>query len=110
MVARIERALDKRARDRPAAEQRRGEAHALLIGKADHFNREWQPLPALVEIGDAGDRGEQSERAVPFAGVANGVVMRAQHQARQTRTIAFIAAADIADGVEMRGHAGVPHP
>jgi hypothetical protein len=36
--------------------------------------------------------------------------MRTQHQAGQPGTFALIAAADIADGVEMRGHAGIPHP
>ena len=36
--------------------------------------------------------------------------MRAQHQARQARTLALVTAADIADGVEMRGHAGIAHP
>ena len=52
----------------------------------------------------------RSERAVPFAGVAHGVVMRAQHQARQAGPIAFVTAADIADRVEMRAHAGLAHP
>ena len=36
--------------------------------------------------------------------------MRAQHQAWQPGTVALITAADIADGVEMRGHAGILHP
>ena len=105
-----EHALDERARHRPAAEQRRGKAHALLVGKADDFNGERQPLAALVQIGDAGNRGDDAERAVPFAGIAHRIVMRAQHQARQPRPLALVTAADIADGVEMRGHAGIAHP
>ena len=36
--------------------------------------------------------------------------MRTQHQARQSRPLAFVAAADVADRVEMRAHAGRPHP
>ena len=67
-------------------------------------------LPAVVQIGNAGDRGDQSERPIPFAGIAHGVVMRAQHQARQAGPIAFVSAADIADRVEMRAHAGLAHP
>ena len=63
-------------------------------------------MPAPVQIGDAGNRRDHPERPVPFAGVAHGVVMRAQHQARQPRPLAFVAAADIADGIETRGHAG----
>ena len=67
-------------------------------------------LPAPVQVGDAGNRRDHAERPVPFAGVAHGVVMRAQHQARQARALALVTAADIADGVEMRGHAGIAHP
>ena len=59
-------------------------------------------FPRAVQIGHAGDRRDQSERAVPFAGVAHGVVMRAQHQARQAGPLAFVTAADVSDRVEMR--------
>ena len=107
---RVEHALVEGAGDGAAAEQGRGEADAFLIGKAGHLDRERQSLAAPVEIGDAGNRGDEPERPVPFAGVAHGVVMRAQHQAGQARPLALVAAADIADGIEMRGHAGVPHP
>src|SRR5713101_4743493 len=57
-----------------------------------------------------GNRRSQPERTVPFAGVADGVVMRAQHQARRARNLAFVAAADVSDRVEMRAHSGVAHP
>ncbi len=63
-----------------------------------------------MQIGDTGNRRDQPERTVPFAGVANGVVMRAQHQARRAGNLAFVTAADISDGVEMRPHSGVAHP
>ena len=85
-------------------------SNALLIRKAGHLNGEGQSFATLVQISDAGNRRDQPQRPVPFAGVAHGVVMRAQHQARQSLSIAFITAADITDGVEMRGHAGVAHP
>ena len=109
-VARVEHAFVEGAGDRPAAEQRGGKPHALLVGETDDFDRKRQPHAPPVQIGDAGNRRDHAERAVPFAGVAHGVVMRAQHQARQPGTFALIAAADIADGVEMRGHAGISHP
>ena len=109
-IARIEHALVKGAGDRPAAEQRGGKADALLIGETDDLDRKGQPYAPPVQIGDAGNCRDHAERTVPFAGVADGIVMRSQHQARQPRTVAFVTAADIADGIEMHGHAGVPHP
>jgi hypothetical protein len=63
-----------------------------------------------VQIGDAGDRSDYPQRAIPFAGVANRIVMRAQHQARQARTLALVTAADIADRIEMGLHTRVAHP
>jgi len=36
--------------------------------------------------------------------------MRAQHQARRARSLAFVTAADISDRVEMRAHSGIAHP
>lgn len=95
---------------RPAAEQGGGEAHTLLVRKAHNLDREWQPLATPVQISDAGDRRDDAERTVPFAGVAHRIVMRADHQARQVRPLALVAAADIADGVEMRAHPGLTHP
>ena len=109
-VARIQHALVKGSRDRPAAEQRGRKPHALLVGKTDDLDRIRQPPPPPVQVGDAGDRRDHAERAVPFAGVAHGVVVRSQHQARQAGKLAFIAAADIADRILMRAHAGVAHP
>ena len=53
-VACAEHALVERSRDGAAAEQRRCKAHALLVGKADHLDRERQPRAAPVQIGDAG--------------------------------------------------------
>ena len=109
-IARIEHAFVEGAGDRPAAEQGGGKPHALLVRETDDFDRKGQPHIAPVQIGDAGDRGDDPERSIPFAGVAHGVVMRTQHQARQPGTFPFIAARDVSDGVEMRGHAGIFHP
>ena len=109
-IARIEHAFVKGAGDRPAAEQGGGKPHALLVGETDDLDRKGQPHAPPVQVGDAGNRRDHAERAVPFAGVAHGIVMRSQHQARQPRTVALVTAADIADGVEMRGHAGILHP
>jgi hypothetical protein len=36
--------------------------------------------------------------------------VRAEHQAGRAFNFAFMAAADIADGIEMRAHAGLAHP
>ena len=85
--------------------------HAVMAGAARQLEYgKRQTLAAPIQIGDAGDRRYHPERPVPFAGVAHGVVMRAQHQTRQTGRSTFITAADIADGIEMRAHAGLAHP
>ena len=109
-IAHPQHALVKGAGDRAAAEQRGGEADALLVGKAGDLDRERQPLAAPVQVRDAGDRGDEAERPIPFAGVTHGIVMRAEHQAWQAGRSALVAAADIADGIEMRVHAGFAHP
>jgi cation diffusion facilitator CzcD-associated flavoprotein CzcO len=103
-------ALVERSRDRAAAQQRGGEADPLLVGEPGHLDGERQSPPPFLQIGDAANRGDQSKWAVPFAGVAHGVVVRAQHQARQTRNLAFITATDISDRVEMRAHSRRSHP
>jgi hypothetical protein len=105
-----EHALVEGPCDRAAAQQRGGEPDPLLVGEPGYFDGERQAPPSLVQIGDAANRRDQSERAVPFAGIADGVVVRAQHQARQTGALAFIAAADISDRIEMRMHSGRAHP
>ena len=109
-VAGVQNALVECAGHSTAAEQRRGEAHPLFIGKADDLDRERQALAAAIEICDAGDRRDHAKRPIPFAGIAYGVVVRAKHQAGRTRPLAFVATTDIADRVEMRTHAGLAHP
>jgi hypothetical protein len=105
-----ERALDEGSGDRAAAQQCRGKPNPLLVGEPGHLDRERQSPPSFAQIGNAGNRGDQSERAVPFAGIADGVVMRTKHQARQAGTVALVTAADVADRIEMRMHAGLNHP
>ena len=55
-IARIEHAFVKGAGDRPAAEQRGGKPHALLVGETDDFDRKGQPHAPPVQVGDAGNR------------------------------------------------------
>ncbi len=58
------------------AKQGRCEPNAFLIGKADDLDGEGQSLPALVHGSNAGNRRDQPQRPIPFAGIAHGVVMR----------------------------------
>jgi hypothetical protein len=74
-VAATEHTLDKSPGHRAAAEQRRGEAHALLVGEGGDLDGEWQTKAATVEIANAGNRRDDPERSVPAAGIAHGVVM-----------------------------------
>ena len=104
------RALVEGTGNGAAAQQRGSEPDALFVGEADHFDCERQTPSSFRELGDAGNRRDQPERAIPFSGIAHRIVMRPQHQARQVRPIAFIAAADVADRIEMRGHSGRSHP
>ena len=53
---------------------------------------------------------DHTEHAIVFARIAHRVEMRAQHQARRTRPITFVAANDVADRVETRAHARLAHP
>ena len=109
-VARVQNSLVERAGHRTAAEERRSETDPLFISKADDLDRERQALAVAVEVCDAGDGRDHAERPVPFAGIAHRVVMRAEHQTGRTRLLALIAAADIADRIKMRIHAGLAHP
>ena len=79
--------------------------------KPDDLDGERQPRALAIERRDAFDRRNDAEHAVVLAGVAHGVEMRAEHQARQhRRRVAFVAADAVADRIEARRHAGVAHP
>src|SRR6267142_7041217 len=103
-------ALVERSGDRAAPQQRGGESNAFLIGKTGHLDSEGQWLSAPVYICNAGNRRNQPKRPVPFACVTYGIVVRAEHEAGQTRTFSFVAAADVSDGIEMRAHSRLSHP
>src|SRR6266849_5864749 len=103
-------ALVERACHRAAAQQRGGEPDPLLIGEAGDFDRERQSPAPVMQIAHAGNRRDQSKRTVPFSGIAHRVVVLAQHQARQSRSLAFVTAADVSDRVEMRLHSRLAHP
>ena len=99
-IAAVEQPRVERAGDRAAAQQRRAEAHAFLVGEAHDLDRERQARAARVQRVDAIDRGHDAQHAVVLAGIAHGVEVRAQHQARRARRRAFVAADHVADRVE----------
>src|SRR3954463_2898266 len=109
-VARLERPGIEPAGECAAAEHRRAEAHAFLVAKADHLERKRQPAPGTREGTDAFDRRDHAEHAVVAAGVAHGVEVRAEDEARCAARAAVIAADGIADRIERRAHAGFAHP
>ena len=98
----------ERAGDRPAAEHRGSEAHALFVAEADHLDGEWQPLAPFVERRHAFDGAHHAEHAVVAAGVAYRVEMRPEHQAGLL--LSFVAPDDVADRIHARLHAGFAHP
>ncbi len=100
----------QRAAHRAAAEHGGAEAHAFLIAKAQHLDGEGQALARSRQRGDAFDAGNHAEHAVVAAGVAHGVEVGAEHQARQPGAYALVAPGDVADRIERRLHAGFAHP
>ncbi|MNX95805.1 hypothetical protein D3C86_1280950 [compost metagenome] len=106
----VEHAGVEGAGDRAAAQQRRLEAHALFLGKADHLDGEREALALAVPLGHAGNRQDHAEVAVVAAGIAHGVEVGAGEQRGGVRRGAFVAADDVAGGVAAHGHAGFAHP
>jgi hypothetical protein len=92
------------------SEQRRAEAHAFLVAEAHNLDREGKARPAGIERVHAFDGGDHAEHAVVLSGIANGIEMRTQHQARLSGSRALVAAGTVADGVDARVHAGLAHP
>ncbi len=109
-IVAVEQLHVERAGDRAASEQRRAEAHAFLVREAQDLERERKARAALVQRMDTIDRGHHAQHAVVLAGIAHGVEVRAQHQARRAGSVAFIAADHVADRVEPGAHAGLAHP
>ncbi len=109
-IDRIEQCMVEGSRHRPAAEQRRAEAHALLVAEPDDLDGERQAYPAGMERTHAFDRRDHAEHAVVLAGVAHRVEVRTEHEAREFGTLALVAARAVADGIHACRHAGVAHP
>ncbi len=109
-IDRLEHFLPEGPRHRAAAEQRRVEARAFLVGEADHLDREGEAPAARVERADAFDPGDHAEHAVVLAGVAHGVEMRAEHERWQARPLSLVTADAVPRGVEARVHARLAHP
>src|SRR5213075_2699232 len=67
---------------------------------AEHLDGEGQSPALLCQGGDTLDGGDDAQHAVVAAGVAHGIQVRAEHEARQAGARAFIASGDIADRIE----------
>ena len=86
---------------RAAAEERRLEAHAFLVGERDNLEIERQRGVLPAQMRHAGDRQRHAEAAVEFAGVDDGVVMRPGDQRLRAGLAAAPAADDIAYGIDL---------
>ena len=53
---------------------------------------------------------DDAQHAVVLAGIAHRVEVRAEHEAGQAGPVALVAADDVADRIEARGHARLAHP
>ncbi len=106
----VEQCGVERAGDGSAAQQRGTEAHALFVGETDHLDREGQPRRRRLQCVHAFDRRDDAEHAVVLPGVADGVEVRSQHQAWQTRRRSLVASDAIAHGVQPGIHSGRAHP
>ncbi len=90
----VEHRVIERAGYCATSEQRRAEAHAFLVAEAQHLDREGKARPAGIERVHAFDGGDHAEHAVVLSGIANGIEMRTQHQARLSGSRALVAAGD----------------
>ena len=66
--------------------------------------------PPRVQRLDAFERAHDAQHAVVLARIEHRVEVRAEHQAGQAGPVALVAADDVADRIETRGHARVAHP
>ena len=109
-IAHAEQRVIESPRDSAAAEQRGPEAHAFLVGEADHLERERQAPAGVLQRVHAFHRRNDAEHAVVLACVAHGIEVRAEHQAGKPRLKALVAPDHVADGVQPRAHARFAHP
>ena len=98
----VERGLRIGPGERARAGERGPKTNAFLVAEADDFDRVLQPLAALAERLDDGERGQRAVIAVVTPGVAHRVDMRAQHQSRRARAPSLIARDHVAGGVDPR--------
>ena len=80
-VAPLEDAGVELAGDRAAADIRRGEAHALLLRERDQVDMERQLAAGPMQMLDHHQRGQNAEPSIVAAGIADGVVVRAEDRA-----------------------------
>jgi hypothetical protein len=98
------------ARNRAAAQESAAKTHAFFFGKRDHLQVVRQAPAVRVQVGDHGDRQQDTQTAVIFAAIAYGVVVRACRQRFCARLLGGVAADDIAHRVDVDRHAGLAHP
>lgn len=63
-----------------AAEVGRAEPEPLFVGEGGDLDGEGQPFAPVVQAFDAGEGGEDAERAIVLPGVAHGVEVRAEDE------------------------------
>ena len=98
----------ERAGKCPAAQERRPEAHAFLVGKGGHFDGEGQAAAAQgVHQGDGEDHAQD---AVERAGIGHGIDMRPEQQAALGLGGSRVDAAQVAGRVQGHLHPGGFHP
>ena len=89
------------------AEERRAEAHALLVGERGDLDGRGGLCSARRESLDHGDSGEDPERPVERPGVRDGVEVRAEDD----RAVAGAVPPDhVADRIAPRRHPRLRHP
>ena len=96
-VAALQQARIETPRDRAAAEEARGEAHALFFGECDDVEVERQPAAEPLQVLGHDQRDEDAEPAVIFAGIADRIVVRRQDQRRRVWIVGGIASNDVGE-------------
>ena len=105
----IEQRRVEGAGQRAAAEKRRAEPHAFLVGESDDLDGEWKPFP--LEQLDERNGQHGAEHAVERTGVRYRIEMRADVEARRrgSGTVQTIRGGytprNVADGIDAHRHA-----
>ena len=85
-------------------------AHAFLVGKAHDLEVERERDALLAEIFHASDGEQNTEWAVVFARIANGIEVRAEKKSLCAAMQAFPATEEIEGGIFADDHARRAHP